>query len=394
MTQKPTSKGIFAPGGKLVTPDEFAGELTVAYPWNKVSVGGFAGSGKSRTAAEIMKGIYLLLKSRKLLKYDAPLLIIDTERSAQFLVEFFRAAGVPAKTKQTKSLADVQTAFDLASAGHYFGVYIDSTTHILKDFTEAWMQQNKIDKLEMRHYGSINPLWEKEFGQKMVQAETHVVFTGRGTWDYEMTEREEDGRTKRTMERSGVKMQITKDTPFDPNLVIWMNAAQKPGKNGKLTVWREAFVMKDRSGLLDGKTLGNARLGGPTWKDFEPHFLYLLKNYDPTAEVVKTTTVANAVLPEVHEKDPRIERKAIVLDEIKNLIIAVYPTKSDAHTKAKGDLLERHFSTRSWKAVQQIGLEYLEVGKDQLKMDVDAIREAVAAVKGNHVAEIVMEDLP
>ena len=367
-TLKTSNKGIFGPDGKLITADDFASDLVVSYPWNKVAVGGFPGGGKSRTSAEIMAGIYNLLKKRDLLKYDAPLLCIDTEKSAQFLVEFFKSQGVPVKVKQTKSLADIQTAFDFASAGHFFGVYIDSTTHILKNYVEAWMLKNDVQKLEMRHYGQINPAWEKEFGQKMVQAETHIVFTGRGTADYDMVEDEKTG--KKTMEKSGVKMQVTKDTAFDPNLVIWMTAAQKSGKNGKPIVWREAFIMKDRSGMIDGKTFGSEKTRGPVWKDFAPHFEYLLKNYKPGATVAGQTTNVNSVIADAAESDPNIQRRVRAIDEIKCQLNLVAPGMTPSEKQTKATLFSRAFNTPSFKAVETMSVSDLEAGLDKVRVDV------------------------
>lgn len=373
------NKGVIDSSGKLITPDEFASDLVVTMPYNKVSVGGFAGSGKSRTSAEIMAGIYNLLKKRNLLQNDSPLLCIDTEDAAQFLVEFFKERGVPVKAKQTKSLADVQTAFDLASAGHFFGVYIDSATHVYKDFLEKWQKKNNIEKMEMRHYGITNPLWEREFGQRMVAAKCHIVFTGRGTADYEMLENEETG--KKEMQKSGVKMQISKDSPFDPNLVVWMTAVQKSGKGGKPTVWREAFVMKDRSATIDGKTFGNEKTKGPTFKDFEPHFTYLLRNVQPGAKIAGPTTPSDAVIPDPVEPNPEAKEKAVALDQIKNLLISVAPGRSDAETKLKGDLLERVFNERSWKAIEKFSANTIKSGVEPMKKEVNAIREAIEKAK-------------
>lgn len=365
MTQP--SKGIFDSSGKLVDAASFASDLTVAYPWNKVAVGGFAGGGKSRTSAEIMAGIYKLLKMRNLLKYDAPLLIIDTEQASQFLVEFFKAQGVPVKWKRTKSLADVKTAFDLAQGGSFFGVYIDSMTHVYKDFLEAFQRQNRIERLEMRHFGQINPLWEREFGQHMVASETHIVFTGRGAADYEQTTDEETG--KKTMEKSGVKMQISKDSPFDPNLVVWMSAQQRVVKNLP-KVWRSAFIMKDRSATIDGKTFGSEKTGGPCWKDFAPHFEFLLKNYDPMQSPVAGTTTHTDTLVAAQERDPNIARREKAIAEIKAQLNLVAPGASPSEKQAKAAIFQRAFGAASFKVVETLPLGELESGLEKVKEDV------------------------
>jgi hypothetical protein len=381
--QPTKNKGVFGPNGQLITPDDFASDLVVTMPYNKVSVGGMAGDGKSRTSAEIMAGIYNLLKKRGLLLTDAPLLCIDTEDAAQFLVEFFKEQGVPVKAKQTKSLADVQTAFDLASAGHYFGVYIDSATHIYKDFIENWAKKNlkSGEKMEMRHYGITNPLWEKEFGQRMVAAKCHIVFTGRGTAAYEMVENDETH--KKEMQKTGVKMQISKDAPFDPNLVIWMSSQQRAGKGGKPIVWREAFILKDRSGTIDGKTFGNEKAKGPSFKDFEPHFTYLLRNVTPGAKIAGQTTSSESVIPDVQERDPEADEKKVALDQIQSLLTAVAPGRSDVEKKLKCDILERVYNERSWEAIKKFSAATIKSGIEPMKTEVENIRKAIAASQGD-----------
>lgn len=379
--QATKNKGVFGPNGQLITADEFASDLVITMPYNKVTVGGFPGSGKSRTSAEIMAGIYNLLKKRALLQSDAPLLVIDTEDATQFLIEFFKEQGVPVKIKKTKSLADVRTAFDLASAGHFFGVYIDSATHVYKDFLESWQRKNNVDKLEMRHYGITNPLWEKEFGQAMVNAKCHIVFTGRGTADYDMVENEKDGKTVKTMEKTGVKMQISKDVAYDPNLVIWMTAVQKPGKGGKPIVWREAFIMKDRSGKIDGRTFGSEKVKGPTFKDFEPHFTYLLNNVTPNAVIAGQTTSSESVIPDQQERNPESDDRKVALDQIQSLLTAVAPGRSDVEKKLKCDLLERVYNERSWEAIKKLSADTIKLGIDPMKKEVDTIRKAIDASK-------------
>lgn len=376
-TPKNKQGGVFTPAGTFITPDEFASDLAISMPFNKVSVAGFPGSGKSRTSAELMKGIYSLMKQKKLVNNDAPLLIIDTEDAAQFLIEFFKDSGITAKAKQTKSLADVQTAFALASAGHYFGVYIDSISHIYRDFLDTWMKKNNVPKMEPRHYGSTNPLWEKEFGQSLVAARTHIVFTGRGAADYEMMENEETN--KKEFVKSGVKMQASKDTQYDPNLVIWMAKVEKVAKNNKPTIWREALVMKDRSGTIDGKTFGSEKSKGPAFKDFQPHFEYLLRNVTPDAKVARSTTSAEALIPDIQERSPENDDKKVALDQIQSLLTAVAPGTSGAEKKLKCDLLERVYNERSWEAIKKLSAETIKSGVEPMKIEIEVIRKAIEA---------------
>lgn len=383
ITSAPESKGVWTPGGQFITPDDFAGELQITVPYFKVSVGGGPGSGKSRTSAEIARGAYLLLRERKLMAVEKPLLIIDTEEASQFLVEFFADAGIPARAKKTRSLADVQTAFMLAAAGHYFGVYIDSITHIYKDFLDAWIKKVNYGKeMQMRDYGKTNAMWDKEFGQAFVNAKTNIFFTGRGVADYEMTENERDGKTVKSMEKVGVKMQGNKDTPFDPNLTVWMDVAQRIGAKGAKSIWRTAFIMKDRTTLIDGMTLGNEKMKGPRFEDFKPHFDFLLRNVKPgAAATIGTTTAAGELIPEPHEQDPNVKRKAIALDGIKAELVSAVPGRSDAETKLKNDILFNAFGVRGWKEIETLDADTLTQGLESVREQAAAINAAKEAAK-------------
>lgn len=373
-TLTPTNKGVFDAAGKLITPEDFAGDIAGDMPFFKVAVGGYAGCGKSYTSAEIMAGIHKTLVSKKMIDPSTPLLIINTEDAAKFLKKFFEKRGVPVRVKNTRSLADVRTAFALAEQNHFFGVYIDSMTHVYADFKEKWQAKNNKSLLTPRDYGVLNPLWEREFSREMVSAKTNIVFTGRGTAAYSNVENEENGKLEMT--QTGDKMQISKDSPFDPNLVIWMTQMQVKGKGGHPVVWYEGFVMKDRSDTINGKTFGTKKSVGPKWKDFEPHFTSMLDDYTPGAKSVGETSPASAIMPDPVERDNSSERKAIVLDELKGELTAAAPSRSDADNKLKLDILERAYGVRSFKVVETYGLTELSAGLEKVKKDVSSIRKA------------------
>ncbi|MCK4789975.1 MAG: hypothetical protein KAV87_39920, partial [Desulfobacteraceae bacterium] len=71
--------------------------------------------------------------------------------------------------------------------------------------------------------------------------------------------------------KSGVKMKMAGETPFEPDLNVWMTLMQKVNADGNLEVWRDALIMKDRSSLIDGQTFKN-----PTFEAFKPVVEYLV----------------------------------------------------------------------------------------------------------------------
>ena len=72
------------------------------------------------------------------------------------------------------------------------------------------------------------------------------------------------------MVKSGVKMKMAGETPFESDMNVWMELEQDVTDDG-VKVWRAAQVMKDRSGLIDGKVFMN-----PTYKDFQPVVQFLM----------------------------------------------------------------------------------------------------------------------
>src|ERR1035437_5467734 len=68
-------------------------------PFLKVGINGFAGDGKTRTAAEIAIGTHKLIRSEK------PIIIYDTEQAAKALVPLFEHAGIRVKVSKSRSLA-------------------------------------------------------------------------------------------------------------------------------------------------------------------------------------------------------------------------------------------------------------------------------------------------
>ena len=166
--------------------------------------------------------------------------------------------------------------------------------------------------MTLQDWGKILPSWQEEFADRFVELSGNCVFTGRGGYTYDMEETENNGKTRKEFVKSGVKMKMAGETPFEPDLNIWMEQCQEMQDNGKPKVWREALIMKDRSSLIDGKTFIN-----PTFKVFEPVVDYLIDI--PKGEVVGASKKENLAPSENHAGYERRENVAIELENIKAL---------------------------------------------------------------------------
>ena len=328
----------------------FATELKAKDHFIKASFGGFAGSGKSRTASELIKGIY------KDLKIDSPLLIIDNEKGSRFLVKFFESAGIKTYVKETVQIGDVLQAFDLLNSGEIGFLFVDSLSKVWYQYVRDYKALNKKVFMTLQDWGKILPAWQETFSDRFVDLSGNCVFTGRGGYTYEMEVNEET--KKKEFSKSGVKMKLAGETPFEPDINVWMELEQEM-KDGKAIVWREAQIMKDRSGLIDGKTFKN-----PTYKDFQPVVKYLLKI--PTGDVAGETNTTNLSPAENYDYINRKQEKEKLLDEIKGVfdLHGLGGTLGKELKQLKVAIINKVFGTTSMERIQEYDNQVLAEGKE------------------------------
>lgn len=338
--------------------DDFAGELVASNKFVKAGFGGMSGAGKSRTATEFVIGSY------KDMGYTKPVLVLDNEKGSRFLIPKFREAGVPARVKDTTSLADVQTAFDFLRAGEIQYVFIDSLSKVWYRYVRQYMSDNRRAFMELSDWGKILPKWQEEFADKFVSAEGSIVFTGRGGFSYEKEEDETDERTGKVKKgqfvKSGVKMKVAGETPFEPDLNVWMDQHQDVNAGeDEQRVWREALIMKDRSGLIDGMTFKN-----PTYQHFAPFVRYLIDA--PSGVVQGETSGANLAPGENWDSYDRQRKRDIVLEEVFAELEKMFTGQTAEMKTARGNLFESVFKTRSKTAVENMPLDALIKARNEI----------------------------
>ncbi len=322
---------------------DFAKPIVAGNTFVKVSFGGFAGSGKTRTAAEFIIGCY------KKMKLTKPVLIIDNEKGSRFLVPLFEKAGIETLVKESIYLGDVLASFDYLNNGEISFLFIDSLTKVWYKYISDYKDKNRKTFMTLQEWGKILPAWQAEFADRFVAVNGNCVFTGRGGYTYEMEENDET--KKKEFVKSGVKMKMAGETPFEPDLNIWMEIAQEINEDGHPVIWREGLVMKDRSGIIDGKTFKN-----PQFKDFEPVIDYLLNV--KKGEVAGATNTDNIAPVEVYQdKRKKIE---ILLDKVKSEFDKREFGTSKEDKSIKILLIEKAFGTTSWAEIENKPLDHLE----------------------------------
>lgn len=343
--------------------NEFATEMASKGNFIKAGFGGFAGSGKTRTASEFIVGFY------KDLKLTKPILIIDNEKGARFLKMFFlkHLPKTQVFVKDTRRLADVIDAMQLLQNNEVEVLFIDSLSKIWYQYVKDYRTKNKITFMTLQDWGKLLPAWQEEFSDRFVSIDGSIIFTGRGGFTYEKEEDEKDevGNVKKRGQfvKSGVKMKMAGETPFETDLNVWMEQVQEIQKDRAIKVTREAHIIKDRSDTIDGKVFIN-----PTYIKFQP-VIKFLKGL-PIGEIAGETNTTNLAPAENWEAYDRKQRRTIEMEKItavfdKHGYSGALPNKQKA---IKAHSIEKIFGTTSITEIEKMDSTKLTELRENLEL--------------------------
>lgn len=323
--------------------DGFFAEAANDKPFFKAAFQGFAGSGKTYTAALIAIGIHERIASTK------PVVFFDTEKAAKFLKPTFAESGVELRVRDSRTMADLAKTMELCRGGYTDVLIIDSISHVWEDFLASYKRKVRRDRLEFQDWGVLKPTWKSSFSDPFVRDPYHAIFCGRAGYEYE---NELDDRGKRQIYKSGVKMKVEGETAYEPDILVLMERFEELLVKDK-RVWREATVIKDRSTLIDGKTFEN-----PTFDDFAPAIDAIV------ADAVDRPPVAEgdsaALFKTEDDKRAWLRRRDIVLERIQGDLVIAWPGQDKDAKRHKADALRVVFGTTSWKDVERRSPELLE----------------------------------
>lgn len=334
-------------------------KATKKMAYAKVGLFGTAGSGKTRTAAEIAIGLVKYTKSTK------PVAMFDTEPAASFIIPLFEKNGIEFLVfDESRAFSDLMKfmneAKDVASV-----IIIDSITHIWRDLQESYLarmndfrkRDNKrpLTSLEFQHWGPIKRTWG-EFTDEFLSSRVHIIVCGRAGNVYEYQEKD-DGSGKKELITVGTKMATEKELGYEPSLLIEMEIQRDNGD-----IINTAVVQKDRADKLNGK-----EIAFPNFEKLKPHFEALNIGGDHHGSM--TTRDSREVFTEAGEDNwgAELRRKEIALDEIKEEILRHLGHGMDAATKAaKSQLLEEIAGTRSWNKLESMKLSQVQEIRNKL----------------------------
>lgn len=324
--------------------------------FSKIGIYGTAGSGKSRTASEIAIGLHKAIGSKK------PIAVFDTEPAFSWLIPLFDKNRIELLVAdESRALKDLMDFMDEAEKVSDIAI-IDSITHVWRDAQESFLARLNASRkssgkrplmaLEFQHWRPIKAAWA-DFTDRFLSSKMHVIVCGRAGQIYEYQDKD-DGSGKKELISTGTRMATEKELGYEPSLLIEMVADRSDGKTVNVAV-----IQKDRSDSINGKEI---RM--PTYKDFAGHFKALNIGGDHFESMDKRDSQELFKDAEESGFDVEKKRRVILCEEIMGLLLKHHPSQTVEDKKAKADLLEQVFNTRSWSKVEDMQADYL---KDRLE---------------------------
>jgi hypothetical protein len=325
----------------------------------KVGLYGKAGSGKTRTSAEIAIGLYQYAKLTK------PVAVFDTEPAYSFMIPFFEKAGIELMIfDESRAFADLMTYIDQVEE-HCSIVIVDSITHIWKDIQASYIKRinitreaqkkRPISSLEFHHWGPIKSEWAT-FTDRFLASKIHFILCGRAgsEYSYQLNDR----TNKMELISTGDRMATEKELAHEPSLLIEMVKIRHDNK-----IINRALVEKDRSDFYNG-----AEIDMPNFNSFIKHFEFLNIGGEHFDSLNKRDSTE--LFNEQGEDDWSNEKRMrdIYAEEIKALFVrrGLDGTAKDVKEK-RGKYLYETFGTGSWTAITSMKSDQISNGYNTLK---------------------------
>lgn len=326
----------------------------------KAGLMGLAGSGKTHTSSLLAIGLIGYMREKGV-KVKGQAAFIDTENGSAWVSPRFKAAGIELMVARTRALSDLRDGINWAAANADV-LIIDSITHFWTIFCDEYaVKKNRRRGLEFSDWNEVKRTWRENFTDLYLNSPLHIVMCGRQGYEYDM---QVNDAGKKELVKTGVKMKAEGETGFEPSLLVQMEQEQTIKDGAVAEVSRVAYVLKDRSTVLDGKTLRN-----PDFQAFLPHVRTL--DIGGVGVKVDTTRQSGDLLTE--DGDPtwkhREAQREIALEEIGEELRRMHSGQTEAAKAARADALEKFFGTRSWKAVEQLKLPELQEARNKIWLE-------------------------
>lgn len=355
----------------------------------KLGLQGQQGGGKSFTAALIAIGMTLDWG------FGCPVGWFDTEKGSAFLKnKIEKETGWPLLgyrgRQMVKAIAFLEQCVE---AGLQLCVF-DSVTHIWQECKNSFIlernakqKRNANDRrLSIDEIMTIKEAWAP-FVDHVVNAPIHVICCGRlgFDWDYE----DVDGSGELQLVKTGSKMKAETDFSYELDLVCEMTrrgkriapsasaaaahenerrkgSKKRPAARAKRTVLTSTeehvlVVKKDRFDVLDG-----VEIVDPKWDFFKRYTDKLTRGAHARIDIEPQTSHGMNDDGRDRHRQEKLDRE-ILLEKIKAEMQRCYPSQTADDKKARAEVMERYFSTRSWTEIAEtIGFFDLKAGWQEM----------------------------
>lgn len=344
-------------------------EHTMAYA--KIGIMGFQGTGKTYTSALIAIGICNLTKNNKIAFFDS-------ETGSDFMISMMREHGIEMYQVKSRAFKDLTQTIQEGEKDGFGVLIIDSITHVWKELCQSYDEKLKRHgRLQFQDWNLIKPTWQRDYVDLFLNSKIHIIVCGRAGYEYDY-DFNEDGT--KDLIKTGTRMKAESEFGFEPSLVIEMERVSenreevetiKKDKQRKQTFrpkvgsqWiHRAHVLKDRSDTLDGKSFDD-----PTFDDFLPHFQTLnIGGQHLGVDISRTSKeLFDAEGKPTWAKEKEMAK--IALEEIEGELVKFFPGQGAKEKRAKVELVETIFQTKSWTKVEGLQLEVLRNGLNRIRV--------------------------
>lgn len=317
----------------------------------KVGILGFAGSGKTFTAALIAKGIIDGIGGKSVAFFD-------TETGSDFLVSSFKESDIDLRVAKSRAFTDLLSVIKDAEASDAV-LIIDSITHVWRELCDTYQKKKGVARLQFHHWAEIKGEWQ-EYTDLFVNSNLHIIVCGRAGYEWDFNEDEEGHKE---LIKTATKMKVETEFGFEPSLMIEMERLTPEKDKGESvrvgSKWiHRAHILKDRADKING-----AHFDYPVFENFVPHFdalniggKHLGCDTDRTSDDLFNSDGNGGW------KEKQI-RRGVALDQVKESLVLIWPGQSAVEKKAKIKMLELCFGTISWTEIsEKLSLETVEAG--------------------------------
>lgn len=283
----------------------------------KIGVYGPPGSGKTFTSLLLAEG--LAQATGKRVAY------VDTERGTDFYCKEVPSRHVHPgafdfDALYSRSLTEVLSAVKSLSADEYGVIVLDSVTHLWEAAIQAYGgNQTRAGTIPMHAWGKIKKPY-KDLMATLLSSPMHVLICGRQGTEYATDEETDE------LKAIGVKMKAEGETPYEPHILIRMEAI-KPKKSMELATI-VAYAEKDRTGVLAGRSFVN-----PTFDTLCKPLLGLLGTTQAHVDSADETAVKDAEA--IAEQDRQREADSFLIFEDLTAKIMLCKTSDDLKALGK-----------------------------------------------------------